>query len=129
MKKLILCLALVCTASLLMMSQDADEKGKSDTRTVTGCLSQGDNAKEFTLTASDGSTWEISSSNVSLAEHVGHTITATGVVSTSTANSMKDDAKDTAAAAGTAAGATKDSHEQGELNVSDVQMVSDSCGK
>jgi hypothetical protein len=129
MKKLILCLALVCTASLLMMSQDADEKGKSDTRTVTGCLSQGDNAKEFTLTASDGSMWEISSSNVSLAEHVGHTITATGVVSNATANSMKEDTKDTAEAAGATTGATKDSHEQGELKVSDVQMVSDSCGK
>jgi hypothetical protein len=123
MKKLILCLALVCTASWWMIAQDADEKGKSDTRTVTGCLSQGDNAKEFNLTANDGSTWVISSSNVSLAEHVGHTITATGVVSNAAAHDMKEGTKDAAQAAGM----TKDNQEHGELQVSDVQMVSDSC--
>jgi hypothetical protein len=97
MKNLILCLFLVCTASVWVMADDSsDNKGKSDTRTVTGCLTQGDNAKEFNLAANDGSTWEVRSDNVSLADHVGHTVTATGVVSNATAHNLKEDTKDAA---------------------------------
>src|SRR5258708_5222209 len=125
MKKLILCLVLVCTASLWVMAQDSDAKNKSDTRTITGCLSQGGDAKEFKLTANDGSTWEVKSSNVSLAEHVGHTITATGLVSNATAHNMKEDTKDMAHDAGM----KKDNREHGHLKVTDVQMVSESCTK
>jgi len=125
MKKLILCLVLVCTASLWVMADDADSKGKSDTRTLTGCVSQGDSAKEFNLTAEDGSTWEVRSSNVSLAEHVGHTIRATGVVSNATAHNMKEDTKDMAQDAGL----KKDNHEHGHLKITHVKMVSDSCSK
>jgi hypothetical protein len=125
MKKLILCLVLVCTASLWVMAQDSDAKNKSDTRTITGCLSQGDSAKEFKLAANDGSTWEVKSSNVSLAEHVGHTVTATGVVSNVTAHNMKEDTKDMAHDAGM----KKDNREHGHLKVTDVQMVSESCTK
>jgi len=40
----------------------------------------------YMLTAADGSTWEVRSSKVNLAEHVGHTVTATGVVSNATAH-------------------------------------------
>jgi len=121
MKKLILCLALVCSACLWVMADDS--KDKSDTRTITGCLSQGDNAKEFNLTAEDGSTWEVRSSHVPLAEHVGHTVTATGVVSNATAHNMKEDTKDMAHDAGV----KKDNREHGHLKVTDVKMVSDSC--
>jgi hypothetical protein len=108
-----------------VMAQDSDTKGKSDTRTITGCLSQGDSAKEFNLTAEDGSTWEVKSSNVSLAKHVGHTISATGVVSNNTAHNMKEDSKDMAQDMGV----KKDNKEHGHLKVTDVQMVSDSCNK
>jgi hypothetical protein len=125
MKRLMMCLVLVCTASLWVMADDvsSDSKGKSDTRTITGCLSQGDNAKEFNLTASDGNTWEVKSSNLSLADHVGHTVTVTGVVSNATAHNMKEDTKDMAHDAGI----KKDNSEHGHLKVTDVQMVSDSC--
>jgi hypothetical protein len=54
-------------------------KDKADVRDITGCLSKGDSAKEFVLTGNDGSTWEVASGKVALAEHVGHTVTATGV--------------------------------------------------
>ena len=123
MKKLIMCLALVCSASLWTLAQDSDAKGKSDTRTITGCLAQGDNAKEFKLTAQDGSTWEVKSSNVALAEHVGHTITATGVVSNATAHNMKEDAKDAAKDSGM----KKSDTEHGHMKITDVKMVSESC--
>jgi hypothetical protein len=126
MKKLILCLILVCTASVWVMADDSsDNKGKSDTRTVTGCLTQGDNAKEFNLAANDGSTWEVRSDNVSLADHVGHMVTATGVVSNATAHNLKEDTKEMAHDSGV----KKDNREHGHLRVTDVQMVSDSCSK
>lgn len=125
MRSLLLCLVLTCTASMLAMADDNSGKGKSDTRTITGCLSQGDNAKEFNLKADDGSTWEVRSSTVSLADHVGHKITATGVVSNATAHNMKEDTKDMAHDTGV----TKENNEHGHLKVTDVQMVSDSCSK
>ena len=125
MRSLLLCLVLTCMASIWVFADASSEKGKSDTRTITGCLSQGDNAKEFNLTADDGSTWEVRSSNVSLAEHVGHKISATGVVSNATAHNLKEDTKDIAHDTGV----KKENNEHGHLKVTDVQMVSDSCSK
>jgi len=107
------------------VAEDSSSKGKSDTRAITGCLSQGDSAKEFNLKADDGSTWEVRSSTVSLADHVGHKITATGVVSNATAHNMKEDTKDMAHDAGV----TKENNEHGHLKVTAIQMVSDSCSK
>ena len=114
--KLLLCVILAgCTFGLA--------KEKADVRDVTGCLSNGDSAKEFLLTGSDGSTWEVRSSKVALAEHVGHTVTATGVVANATAHNMKEDAKDAAKDSGI----TKTDAEHGHLTVTAVKMVSDSC--
>ena len=94
-----------------------------ETKDVTGCLSKGDSASEFVLTASDGSTWEVKSSKVALADHVGHTVTATGTVS-----SMKEDAKEAANDAGMKNDSgMKKGGEAGHLTVTDVKMVSDSC--
>lgn len=98
-------------------------KEKADVRDITGCLSKGDSAKEFLLTGTDGSTWEVRSSNVALAEHVGHTVTATGVVSMATMHNMKEDAKDAAKDSGMA----KSDSEHGHLKVTNLKMVSDSC--
>jgi hypothetical protein len=126
MRNLLLCLVLVCAASVWAMSDESSEaKGKSDTRSITGCLAQGDSAKEFNLTADDGSTWEVRSSNVSLADHVGHKVTVTGVVGHAKAHNMKEDTKDMAHDAGM----KKENTEHGHLKVTDVKMVSDSCSK
>jgi hypothetical protein len=114
--KLLLCVVLAgCTFGFA--------KEKADVRDVTGCLSKGDSAKEFLLTGNDGSTWEVRSSKVALAEHVGHTVTATGVVSNATAHNLKEDAKDAAKDSGM----TKTNAEHGHLTVTKVEMVSDSC--
>src|SRR6476620_4994810 len=84
---LLLCMVLgFCTFGLA--------KDKGDVRDVTGCLSKGESAKEFLLTGTDGSTWEIKNSRVDLADHVGHTITATGVVSNANMPKMKEDTKE-----------------------------------
>jgi hypothetical protein len=98
-------------------------KDKADVRDVTGCLSKGDSANEFLLTGTDGSTWEVRSSKVALAEHVGHTVTATGVVSNATAHNMKEDAKDAAKDSGM----KKSDSEHGHMKITDVKMVSESC--
>lgn len=122
----LLFLVLATVGTSLMWAQDNDSsKGKSDTRTITGCLSQGDNAKEFLLTADDGSTWEVRSSAVNLEKHVGHTVSATGVVSNAMAHNMKEDAKDAAHDAGM----KKNNSEHGHMKITDVQMVSDTCKK
>jgi hypothetical protein len=117
-------LLLICVA-LAVLSTSAIAKSKSDIRDVTGCLSQGDSAKEFRLTGNDGSTWEVRSSRVSLGKHVGHTVTVTGVVSHAKMHNMKEDAKDVAKDTG----AKKSNSEHGHLTVTNVKMVSDSCGK
>jgi len=127
---LLLGLMIVVLGSAWMFAQDAnnDTKSKSNTRTITGCLSTehgSSNSKEFLLTGSDGSTWEVRSDSVSLAEHVGHTVSATGVVKNTTAHNMKEDAKDAAADAHL----KKGNAEHGHMTITDVQMVSRSCEK
>jgi hypothetical protein len=114
--KLLLCVILAgCTFGFA--------KEKADARDVTGCLSKGDSAKEFLLTGNDGSTWEVRSSRVALAEHVGHTVTATGVVSNAKMHNMKEDAKETAKDSGM----KKSDTEHGHMKITDVKMVSESC--
>jgi hypothetical protein len=114
--KLVLCVILAACAFGLA-------KEKADVRQVTGCLAKGDSAKEFMLTGSDGSTWEVRSSNVALAEHVGHTVTATGVVSNAAMHNMKEDMKEAAKDSGM----KKDDSEHGHLKVTAVKMVSEAC--
>jgi hypothetical protein len=128
MNGLLLGVVLTVFIASLASAQDADSSGsksKSDTRTVTGCLSKGDSGDEFLLTANDGSTWEVRSSMVSLADHVGHTLSATGVVSNPTAHNLKEDAKDAAHDSGM----KKDNTEHGHMKITDVQMVSSSCSQ
>lgn len=98
-------------------------KEKAEVRDVTGCLAKGDSPKEFMLTGNDGSTWEVRSSRVDLAEHVGHSVTATGVVSNAAMHNMNEDVKDAAKDSGM----KKDDSEHGHLKVTAVKMVSESC--
>src|SRR5213080_4802145 len=98
-------------------------KAKGEVRNITGCLSKGASAHEFLLTGNDGSTWEVRSSRVALGEHVGHTVTATGVVSNAKMHNMKEDAKEAAKDSGL----KKSDAEHGHLTVTEIKMVSDSC--
>jgi hypothetical protein len=118
-KAILLCFILVASVSALA----GDTKDKGTVRDVTGCLSKGDSAKEFNLTAADGSTWEVKSDKVTLAEHVGHTVTATGVVSNAKMHNMKEDAQEAAKDSGI----KKSNPEHGHMTITDVKMVNDSC--
>lgn len=104
------------------------DKPKSKMRTITGCLTKAKGGDEYLLAGRNGSTWEVHSSDdsgsrVSLSDHVGHTVTATGVVSHAKLHNLKEDAKETA----TDTGVKKDDREHGHLTITSIKMVSDSC--
>lgn len=121
---LLVCIAIVAFSTCWLMAQDqSGEKSKSDTRTITGCLTKGDSANEYMLTSEDGSTWEVRSDSVSLAEHVGHEITATGAVKNAMAHNMKEDTKDAASDMHM----KKNNTEHGHMTVTNVKMVSHTC--
>ncbi|HUE51965.1 MAG TPA: hypothetical protein VMO80_06475 [Terriglobales bacterium] len=109
----------------LVTAQDATKTTHKKTRTLTGCLQKGDSADEYNLTTTKGGTWEVKSDSVKLGEHVGHTVTITGVVSNATAHGMKEDTKEEMKEHGMDKNAT----EHGHLTATAVSMVSDSCQK
>jgi hypothetical protein len=125
-KKLTWIIASVMFASVgLAMAQDTTKTTHKKTRTLTGCLQKGDDAGEYNLTTTKGGTWEIKSDSVKLSEHVGHTVTVTGVVSNATAHGMKEDTKEEMKEHGMDKNAT----EHGHLTATDLKMVTDSCQK
>jgi hypothetical protein len=63
--------------------------------------------------------------SVKLDEHVGHTVTVTGVVAHQKAHAMKEDTKAEMKEHGMDEGAK----EHGHLTVADLTMVSDTCPK
>ena len=112
---LLLCVILFCSFGFA--------KDKGEVRDITGCLAKGDSAKEFLLKGTDGSTWEVRSTKVGLAEHMGHTVTATGVVSNAKLHNMKEDTQE----AVKDSGITEKNKEHGHMKITDLKMVSDSC--
>jgi hypothetical protein len=113
-----------CTAGLAA-AQDTTKTTHKKVRTLSGCVSKGEDAKEYTLTTAKGATWELDSDSVKLGDHVGHSVTITGVVSNAKMHGMKEDAKDEAKEHGMG----KKSTEHGHITVTALTMVSDSCTK
>jgi len=109
----------------LATAQDTTKITHKKTRTLSGCLQKGDDANEYKLTTAKGGTWEIKSDSIKLGDHVGHTVTITGVVSNAEMHGMKEDAK----AEAKEHGVDKDSTEHGHMAVTNLKMVSDSCKK
>src|ERR1700730_8682703 len=109
----------------LATAQNTTKATHKKTRTLTGCLQKGEDANEYNLTAKGGATWEIMSDSVKLDDHVGHTVTVTGVVSHHKEHAMKEDAK----AEMKEHGMDKDTKEHGHMTVADLTMVSDTCSK
>jgi hypothetical protein len=114
---------LLVTGVSLAQDTTSSGKSKSDVRTITGCLAQGSSSDKYVLNGNDGSTWDVKSDTVALADHIGHTITAKGTVSNVTMHNMKEEAKDAASSAGM----KKSNNEHGDLEVASVKMVSKSC--
>ena len=105
----------------MFAAQTAPGQDKSaDERSITGCLSKGDSAREFKVTGEDGGTWEVTSATVKLSPHLGHTVTVSGKVWHPDMHGAKEKAKETVDA---------DSKEHGHLKVTNLSMVSESCKK
>jgi hypothetical protein len=109
----------------LATGQDTTKTTHKKTRTVSGCLQTGDTANEYKLTTAKGGTWEIKSDTLKLGDHVGHSVTLTGVVSNAKMHGMKEDVK----AEAKEHGVVKDSTEHGHMTVTNLSMVSDTCKK
>jgi len=129
-RRLLLCLILLAfgVASAVAQETTSDTSSKSKTRTITGCLTKGDNSassNEYLLTANDGSTWEVRSDNVALSKHVGHEVTATGAVDNKTMHNMKEDTK----AMAHDTGVTKENKEHGHMTITNLEHISDTCKK
>ena len=99
----------------------AQEKSGGSKKTVTGCLQKGDEAGEYSITGEDGKTYGLRSKSVKLSEHLGHKVTITGTLSPESAEKEKGEMTE------------HEKHEQhetteaGDIQVSDVKMVSDKC--
>jgi hypothetical protein len=127
MKKFLLSLLVLGVMSAWVVGQDdPSSKSKSDVRSITGCLSKGDSANEFLLTANDGSTWEMdNSSSADLSSHVGQEVKITGVVENAKMHNLKEDTKEAAKDTGI----KKSDTEHGHLKPTAVEKVADSCTK
>jgi hypothetical protein len=69
-------IALIVVGALIAIYLGA--QAKSETKTVTGCLQKGDEANEYSITDTSGKIYEMRSSEVKLADHLGHKATITG---------------------------------------------------
>jgi hypothetical protein len=104
---------------LFCFGASAQKSGKSGGNvSVTGCLQKGDEADEFSLTGDDGKLYDLRSSSVKLAEHVGHKVTVSGKFKAEGYEKDEDEAKE-----------NKESgkKEAGDIQVSSLKMVSASC--
>jgi len=113
----------VSLSSVLLYSapQMAGEKAAAP-QTITGCLEKGTESGGFFLISTEGKHWELySDSGVSLADHVGHTVTLTGTVAHRTkAQEDKSQPSEQKEIAG---------KQHADLQVSSVKMVSTTCSK
>jgi hypothetical protein len=112
-------------AAGLATAQEGTKTTHQKTRTLTGCLQQGEDAHEYNFAAKGGGMWEIKSDNVNLGEHVGHEVKIVGVVSNATMHGMKEDAK----AEMKEHGMDEHTAERGHMTVTHLTMVSDTCHK
>jgi ABC-type phosphate transport system substrate-binding protein len=86
----------------------------SGANTVEGCLSG--SSGNYTLTAKDGTTYQLTGDTAKLSEHVGHEVKITGTSSAASSN-----------AGGTATGTAGASSSSQTLEVSSVKHVSKTC--
>jgi ABC-type phosphate transport system substrate-binding protein len=86
----------------------------SGANTVEGCLSG--SSGSYTLTAKDGTSYQLTGDTAKLSEHVGHTVKITGTSSAASSN-----------AGGTATGTAGASSSSQTLEVSSVKHVSKTC--
>lgn len=123
MNKVTIFLGPLLAFCLMSLPASAQDPKTGDTKTVTGCLSQGAKAGHFRIAADDGNTYGLRSSSVKLADHVGHTVTITGTVAQRKPSQNSGDMNSNGEQQG------QDKMQLVLLDVSQLAMVSDSCKK
>ena len=96
----------------------AQAKSAGGKTTVTGCLQKGDEPDEFSITGEDGKTYGLRSSVVDLSKHLGHKVTITGNLKAESYEKEKGEREEHE---------KKDAAEAGDIRVTNLKMVSDSC--
>jgi hypothetical protein len=109
--------ALVVSA-YVMPTASAQEKMAGGKTTVTGCLQKGDEPGEYSITGEDGKTYGLRSKAVKLSQHLGHKVTITGTLRPESAEKEKGEAEEHE---------KKEAAEAGDIRVTDLKMVSDTC--
>jgi len=130
-------LAFTCLTTSVCFAQEAtkldnpkeataqeNQKPATAIKTVTGCLQKGHEPGELSTTGEDGKTWDLSSKTVKLDEHVGHQVTVTGSVHRESKAQEKADEKKEGQVE---KAAVKEAY--GDLSVTDLKMVSETCSK
>jgi hypothetical protein len=102
---------------------EAKHEPSSHAKTVTGCLQKGDEPNEFSIIGEDGNSWGLRSSSVKLDEHVGHQVTVTGSPVRETRAKENKEKKE-----GQVENASS-KEEYGDLRVTTLKMLSDTCSK
>lgn len=142
MKKMIFgSLAFVFLVSVVTLAQETTsqdsskptaQKTMSHPKTVTGCLQKGDEPDEFTITGKDGKTWGLRSSSVKLDQHVGHEVTVSGSGHRESKAEQKKEKEKEKAEHEKKEGEMENAagkEEYGDMQVTDLKMVSETCSK
>jgi hypothetical protein len=87
------------------------EKGK--TVTITGCVQKGDEADEFAITQ-NGKKYGLKSTNVKLADHLGHQVTVTGKITRGPGQSEEGEKEE-------------QGREHADVHVTSLKMISTTC--
>jgi len=111
------------SSGLRAQTNEPKKETHKDARTVTGCMQK--DGDEYQVTTKDGSTWEVKSDSVNLAQHVGHTVTVTGAVQNAALHGAKEDTK----AEAREHGVGKNSAEHGHMTITNLKMDSKTCEK
>ena len=82
---------------------------------VTGCLTQGDEANEYAIRDTSGKTFGLKSSKVNLKSHLNHQVTVTGTPTKENEAAEKNEKK---------SGKPEESE---HLRVTDLKMISTTC--
>jgi len=113
-------------AGAIPASAVTSTRGNSS-ESATGCLQKGDKPDTFKLVGKDGKTWDVWSKKVSLAGHVGHTVTLTGDVTKSDMSGMAGMKDTSMSKMGDSTKMSGMSSSSGNMNVSTMTMVSATC--
>jgi hypothetical protein len=97
----------------------------ADADSATGCLQKGDKPGTFKLVSKDGKSWNVTSSKLSLAGHVGHTVTLTGDTAKGQMSQMKDTSMSNMKMGDSSMSGPGSS--SGTLNATAMKMVSATC--